>query len=205
MEKKWVRYFAILFVLLVITWLNLSKNVGTWVKAGAVPAVLYFWSAQTWFAVAYVLLFLLFAALLRASASRNLAIMPPTALGRGQFFYLIFLWWVVIGNFERALVGFADQRLITEGVIFLNATFCTGLILLAPAGDKEPPEIQRPFSIRKLLVLGVGAFLFFTPGAWVLIRIAYGNKPPPQANLHIRFGPNATATSAPPSPNKPHP
>jgi hypothetical protein len=29
---------------------------------------------------------------------------------------------MVAGNFERALVTFAPQRLVTEGVIFFNAT-----------------------------------------------------------------------------------
>ena len=55
---------------------------------------------------------------------------PTGWLGRGQLLYLVFLWWMVIGNFERAVVSFTSQRLITEGVIFLNATVCT-LILLS--------------------------------------------------------------------------
>jgi hypothetical protein len=50
---------------------------------------------------------------------------PESAVGKTQLLYAVFLWMMVVANFERALPGFAPQRLITEGVIILNATICT--------------------------------------------------------------------------------
>ncbi|MGA8351097.1 MAG: hypothetical protein WB773_25115 [Isosphaeraceae bacterium] len=44
---------------------------------------------------------------------------------------LLLLAIMVIGNFERALVGFKDQRLVTEGVIHLNALICIVILLTA--------------------------------------------------------------------------
>jgi hypothetical protein len=44
---------GILFVLIAITYLNLEKNVETWIKAGAVPAEFCHFSARFWFNLAY--------------------------------------------------------------------------------------------------------------------------------------------------------
>ena len=57
------------------------------------------------------------AILLVRHTHRPLAVVPDSPLGRGQGLYLLLLSIMVIGNFEKAIVGFADQRLITEGVI----------------------------------------------------------------------------------------
>ena len=61
---------------------------------------------------------------------RGLAIVPSTWLGRGQLLYFLLLWAFVIGNFGRQLADFKEGRLLTEGMILLNAVFATLLILL---------------------------------------------------------------------------
>ena len=53
-----------------------------------------------------------------------------------------FLWWIIVGNLSRT-VPFAEQRLITEGVIHLNACLCTLLALLLPSRQWLAGEIQQ--------------------------------------------------------------
>ena len=62
--RKWAEPYAAGFVLLLVTYLNLSKNPEVWVKAKTMPAVLYGLSADTWFNLAYAALAGVFVALL---------------------------------------------------------------------------------------------------------------------------------------------
>ena len=121
--------YALGFVLLGITYLNLRKNVGEWVRVEAMPAEMVGISASAWFNLGYILMALTLVALWLRHTRKLLAIVPPTALGRGQMLYVVLLWWLVVGNFERALVAFTAQRLVTEGVIFVVALVCTFLLL----------------------------------------------------------------------------
>src|SRR5437016_4526281 len=104
--RKWTELYAAGFVLLLVTYLNLSKNPEVWVKAKAMPAVLYGLSADTWFNLAYLALAGVFIALLIVHRRRPLPVLSAGWLARGQLLYLVFLWVMVIGNFERALVSF---------------------------------------------------------------------------------------------------
>ena len=76
-------------------------------------------------------------------------------LGKGQLLYLGLLWWLVAGNFERALVAFKAERLVTEGVIYLVALACTLVVALVvrfraratPICAPSPPECTRTAGI----------------------------------------------------------
>jgi len=194
--RPWINKFAIVFVLLIVTYLNLQKNPNDWIKAKTVPAALYSIPAQVWFAGAYVLLLAAFLWIIKTRP----AFIPQTALGRGQLLLLIFLWWMTIGNFERAVVNFAPQRLITEGVIFLNAIILTFLIVqpLAPAGIQA-----QPFNLARTAALGIAVMLLTSIGSWGIERAIYGDTFAGHGNLHVRFGPNGP--SAAPTPGNPHP
>jgi hypothetical protein len=201
-RKGW-KCFSAFFTLVVITYLNLRKNPGVWLNAKAVPELLYGLSPQTWFNIAHLLIAALLLTLLLIHAKSPLPFIPTNALGKAQLLFLVLLWWIVLGNFERALVHFAPQRLITEGIIFLNALLCT-LIVLWPRSETTL-HFQPAISLsRTFHFLWLAALL--TPTlCWAVTRLAYGNTQAPFANRHIRFGPDATATAQKPNPDKPHP
>lgn len=202
------RIYSVAFVLLVITYVNLSKNPPVWVAAKSMPAVLYSLSAEAWFNIAYALLALMVLALLVRHTRSRLNVISESSLGRGQLLYLIFLWWMIVGNLERALVSFTAQRLATEGVLHVNAAICTLLVLLwpaktAPARSVQPTETQPLF--RRLAVAGLIGAGLTVMADWGVVRTLYGNQFAGHAALHIRFGPNATASGAKPKPDRPHP
>ena len=64
------RDFALGFVVLGITYLNLRKNVGQWVQVKAVPAEMAGLSAEAWFDLGYLLIALTLLALLVRHARR---------------------------------------------------------------------------------------------------------------------------------------
>jgi hypothetical protein len=194
--RRWTEVYAIAFVLLGITYLNLRKNPPEWVKQGAIrPAELAGLAAVSWFDLGYLALTIAVVVPLAVHLRRRLALVPPGGLGQGQWLYLAFLWWMVVGNFERALVAFRPQRLVTEGVIVLNAAICTLLVTLdagrGPAPTGPPTTSFRP-AIRRALRVGVVASAAAILANWAIVRAVYGDRFAGHAGLHIRFGPNAT-------------
>ena len=206
--RRWAEPYAAAFVLLVVTWLNLSKNPEQWVKAKAMPLVLYGLSPSTWFNLAWGALALVFFTLLFAHRRRPLPLLSSNWLARGQLLYLVFLWVMVVGNFERAVVSFAPQRLVTEGVIFLNAALCTaGIFLSAPAAARQPPELAAPWRrwLPRTVLAGLVAGAVSVLADWAVVRGIYGDRQAGFAARHVRFGPDATATREKPTANLPHP
>ena len=91
--------------------------------------------------------------LLSVHTKRRLALLEQGWLGRGQLLFLVILWTFVIGNFGRALLGFNERRLLTEGVITVNAVFATMIVLLAPrTRAEEEPAITG--DLRRLVLAG---------------------------------------------------
>ncbi len=168
--------------------------------AGAVPQVMYGISAWAWFDLAAVAVAVAMVVLMARHLRRPLAVVPDNPLGQGQGLFLLLLAIMVIGNFERALVGFKDQRLVTEGVIHLNALLCAVILLTADheadherriAGGQSPPARWA-----RLVAMGSAAALIAILADWAIVRGLYGDRFAGHAGHHIRFGPNAT-TSGP--------
>jgi hypothetical protein len=198
---------AVSFVLFLLLYLNMSKNVPKWVEEKLVePQMASPWfdsivlSAESWF----TLLFLLIAAcgtwLMLRHQRQPIALVPETVLGRAQWFYLVFLWSVVVMNLERALPGFSGPRLLTEGLITANAALVTCLLLLLPSTIAQPPaEGLYNFapSIRRALTAALVAMLVAGMGATLSVRLVYGDNPAGHATIMKRFGPDATWRTTP--------
>lgn len=194
---RWTEGAAISFVLLFLTYINLQKEVDDWISAKTIPTVMLFLSTRGWFDLAYALTALAFLWLLREHLRRPLPLVPTTWLGKGQMFYLLFLWWIVIGNFVKAVVNFTPQRLITEGTIHFNALLCTLMLLLWTRTVRRPdiqPSPNYARLIRRTLAVGCVVMTLSVFAEWGIVRALYRNQFAGHANLHIRFGPRATNT-----------
>ena len=95
---------------------------------------------------------------------------------------LLLLAIMVIGNFERALVGFKDQRLVTEGVIHLNALICIVILLTADHLLVSGTAVNRrepvPARWGRLVAMGAGAALIAVLVDWAIVRGLYGDRFP---------------------------
>jgi hypothetical protein len=201
LPRPWAEAVAVGFVLLLIPYLNLRKNVRDWVQARAVPETMYGIPAWLWFDLASLIVALGMIALLVRHGRRRLAIVLDDPLGRGQALYVLFLAIMVIGNFERALVGFAPQRLVTEGVILVNSVFCTVMLLTMDLSwqvardPARPPSERVPTGWAQLMAAGMTAALAAIVIDWAIVRGIYGDRFAGHSGLHIRFGPGATIHS----------
>jgi hypothetical protein len=205
--RRWTDWYSVAAVLLLVTYLNLCQNIEEWVKHKAMPEVMIGISAAAWFNMAYLAFSIGLIALLIRHTRRPLEVIPTSWLGKAQWLYLVFLWIIVIGNFGKALVGWSPQRLVTEGVIHLNAVICTVGILLAAGRRYSAPE--TPFTgygslIRKTCLIGIVGGSLFVTVSWGITRALYGDTSAPYSKMHIRFGPDATAVQKI-DPSKPHP
>lgn len=205
--RRWTEVYAVVFVLVGITYLNLRKNPAEWVRLKAVPETLYGLSAETWFNLAYLAMAIAIIWTLTRHLKSPLPLVPVNWLGKGQLLYLIFLWWMVVGNFDRAQVSFTPQRLMTEGVIHLNAVLCTVLLLFCAPPSTLPmmKAVDFPSAIGKTIGVGTVGAIVAVVLQWTVVRAIYGDQFAGHAGKHIRFGPDATATSKRPVPGQPHP
>jgi hypothetical protein len=177
---KWIRAYAVGFVLLVIPYVNLSKNPQVWVKTGAMPEVLHGLSVEAWFNLAFFAVVVAFLLLVAVHWRQPLPVLSGSPVAKGQLLYVILLWVMVIGNFERALPSFAPVRLVTEGVIFLNAVLCTIGILTfrkPPPEDAAQISLLRSTLLTRTILIGTLAGLLTILADWAMIRAIYGDRP----------------------------
>ncbi len=199
-RKRWPEFTAIVLVLFFITFLNVCKNVEQW--ADVVPASMKMplvgtleFSASTWFLITWIVLAAPVIALMTVHLKRPLPIVPTSWTARGQVIYLAFLWIMVVANFERALVHFHENRLVTEWVIIVNAALATFLIVFLPR-DAAILETTEPESCRSLVRrLWLGALPVILCALLLMAvasRILYGDAPFESKEInHKRWGEEA--------------
>jgi hypothetical protein len=205
-DRRWTEAAAVAFVLLAVPYVNLVKNVPHWVRLGAIPAALYGLPSRVWFDAGFGLLVAAGLFLLARHRKHRLAVVPESPLGQAQLLYLTFLWVMAVGNLMRALPPFADQRLITEGVIHVGAVACSVLALCGPQPAGQPAGDERAISGRTLLTvtaLGLAALLATVALAAGVTRAVHGGAYVPHAGYHVRFGPDAQTGK--PRPGQAHP
>jgi hypothetical protein len=205
--RSWAEPLCVAFVILVVTYLNISKNLSAvWIaKDPAQPGHLLqptMWglSSRFWFNTGYLALAVtVIWPLVAYARGRRLAVLPTSTLGKCQLLFIVFLWWIVIGNLSRT-VPFQEQRLITEGVIHVNACLCTLLALLLPTEDRLAGVDAEPdygALARNLLAWGVLLAALAIAGEFGVVRAIWGDTFAGHAARHIRFGPNATIETGP--------
>jgi hypothetical protein len=161
-----------------------------------------------WFNIAYLAMAVAFVWLMVVHLRHRLPLIPESWVGKGQLLYIVFLWWMVIGNLQRAIPPFHHQRLITEGVIHINAVICTVLIVLLARyvrmAPGHPVTDYAPLFVRTVWI-GLIGLLVSVAAQTGITRLCYGDQQAPHAGRHLRFGPHATATKDKPKTGQPHP
>ena len=189
--------FMVVFNLLLITYLNMWKQVSDWIDSKAIKPQLYFLTTPAWFDLFYFLMAVTILWLVRAHLRKPLALIPTTAIGKAQMLYLGLTWWMIIANFMKALVSFDKVRLITEGTIFINGLLVSLMCLLWAGEQREQAVINEPQiggRIRNAFALGAVLCILVPLISWAGVRMMYGDKFAGYAGRHYRFGPNAKPT-----------
>jgi hypothetical protein len=134
---------GLVFLLLVMMWSNLYKNVRNWAKGKHIPEHFFSIPIQWWFLlIGFLLSAMVLIAIIR-HRRQELPLAPSSAFGRGQLLFLIILWIAVIGAFVQAFPSMAHK-----GVFFVHTTFwLTGgicsLIVLSLSGKPGYKPAQQ--------------------------------------------------------------
>jgi hypothetical protein len=207
--RRWTEVFSVTFVLCVLTYLNFRRSPGEWTKeiATLTPQLYGLHIAADllpsrgfigWFETIYIPLAFVMVLLLAMHLRRPLAFIPKDWLGKGQLFYLVFLWAIVTMNFVHVLPRFTPIRLVTEWFMTLNAMACTVLVLLWSSEPVTRPIPQTTSAtyvpwIRKTVAFGtVGAILACFAAWGAKEAFWYGRTAGVVNTDHRRFGPNNT-------------
>ena len=201
-DRRWTLGFSAAFLLFGVGFLNLHKLIETWVGNHSIPETLkspFFdfveASPHVWFRVVWWSATAVGTILLLVHLRRRLDMIPATWIGKGQLLYVLFLWLMVIGNLMRAIPGYTDGRMVTEWMLFMNASLATLLVGVVPQGSLSTnvwkdrpawPSLGRTW-FRWLVVAAVLMSIF---GFTTLAMYQDDLEGKPWAN-HRRFGPDA--------------
>ena len=208
--RRWTQVLAVSFVLFLLLYVNIYKNVREFVQSTPVPEFmnapllpliplngqnLFEFSTAAWFNSVWIALSAAGIYLLVRHLRKPVALVPPTWLGRGQLLYLVFLWAIVVANFERAIPGFNHGRLLTEWVIFMNAILVSILILTRPATEGVDVSAGSTTGyggrIVRGILLGLPVVLLLLFGMAGSVRGLYGDTFVGHAGELKRFGAEA--------------
>lgn len=209
--RRWTEVYCVAFVLCLLPYLNFRRSPGEWTKeiegltdklygisiaADLMPSRGFIgWLDFVFIALGFAMILLLIHHL-----RRPIPFIPKSWMGKGQLFYLVFLWTIVVINFALVLPRFTPIRLVTEWFITLNAIVCTVLLVYGCAARSDRRvEIaaDTPYLpwIRNAIVFGLLGAAVVSVAGWGAKRAIYGDRP--TANVtqdQIRFGPKNTNT-----------
>jgi hypothetical protein len=185
-----LRYVALVFLLVVMMWENLFKNVRTWAQQANIREGAFGVEPQSWFlAVGIGLAACVILAVFRLRRDA-LPLVPASAFGRAQLLFLLVLWVPIIAAFMQAF-----PTMHTRGVLFVHSTFwltgiaCTLIVVALPeptaASISLPvsPEARSCLPGWKHGVAWLAALALVVCLAW----LAIASHEEPLWGSHLRF------------------
>jgi hypothetical protein len=213
--RRWTEVLSVVFVLCVLPYLNFRRSPGEWTKeVDGLTDKLYGIAISAdllpsrgmigWLDFVFIALGAAMTLLLVLHLRERIPFIPESWMGKGQLFYLVFLWINISINFMLVLPRFTPIRLVTEWFMTLNAILCTVLLVYAcfarsrgtvTIAPREAPYLPWIRNAVIYGVLGAAAIIFC---GWrvkqTLYPGRYANIPGAKSLDHIRFGPNNTNT-----------
>ncbi len=164
---------ALLFLLLIMTWSNLFKNVRNWAKGDHIPEYFFDLRTEWWFLLVGLMLSAIVLVAIIRYHRQKLPLAPSSAFGRGQLLFLIILWVAIAAAFMQAFPGMNNK-----GVFFVHMTFwltgaiCSLLVLILP-GAPEPRTEQQLTPSDSYWKVGIKYWLVCLVIPIVILLIAY--------------------------------
>ncbi|MBN2312473.1 MAG: hypothetical protein JXM79_01000 [Sedimentisphaerales bacterium] len=186
----YLNIIALFFLLLVMFWSNLFKNVRNWAKEDHIPDLFFNIRTEWWFLwVGLMLSAMVLIAIIR-HRRQALPLAPASAFGRGQLLFLLILWIAVIGAFVQAF-----PNMDHKGVFFVHTTFWItagigSLIVLMLSGKPvHYPEAQLAASdpLWKPNIRFWISWLLIPALIFVLAYLTINLSDEPLPGSHLRF------------------
>jgi hypothetical protein len=208
--RRWTEVYSVVFVLCLLPYLNFRRSPGEWTQEvqGLTDQLYGVWISSDlmpsrgfigWLDFVFIALGAAMVLLLARHLRQRIPFIPESWMGKGQLFYLVYLWIVVAINFMLVIPRFTPIRLVTEWFMTLNAIACTVLLIYACSARAEgtvPLRASAAYGpwIRNAVLSGMLAAAVVILGGWRIKMALYGEHyaaiPGAKFLDHIRFGPN---------------
>ena len=184
---------GLLFLLLVMMWANLHKNVLNWAKGKHLPEHLFRIRAGWWFLIVGLILSAMILAAIIQRHRQVLPLAPSSEFGRGQLLFLVILWIAIAGAFTQAFPAMDGK-----GVFFVHVTFwITGgicsLIVLGLSGKARPQSEAQIAASDQFWRPGMQHWISWLLVPVLIILLAYltvWSHDEPMPGSHLRFTKN---------------
>ena len=181
---------GLLFLLLVMMWNNLYKNVRSWAQGSHIPEHLFGVQAEWWFLMVGLMLSAMVLVAIIRHHHQELPLAPSSAFGRGQFLFLIILWVAIAGAFTQAFPAMRGK-----GTLFVHVTFwITGgicsLIMLGLSGKPKPQREAQLTAFDHFWRPGIRYWISWLLVPVLIVLLAYltvSLDDEPLSNSHLRF------------------
>ena len=128
---------GLVFLLIVMMWDNLHKNVRNWAKGNHIPEYFFGIQIQWWFLLVGCLLSTMVLIAIIRHRRQELPLAPSSAFGRGQLLFLIILWVAILGAFVQAFPSMAHKgRFFVHTSFWITGGICS-LIVLCLSGKPD--------------------------------------------------------------------
>ncbi len=209
--RRWTEIMSVVFVLSWLPYLNFRRSPGEWTKEveGLTDQLYGIWISSDlmpsrgfvgWMDFVFIALTVAMVVLLALHLKKPILFIAGSWMGKGQLFYLVFLWTIIFINLALVIPRLTPMRLVTEWFMTLNAIACTVLLVYACFARSESeveiaPDAPYAPAIRKIIVVGLLAATAVCFGGWGVKRALWGDTFPNMGGTdQIRFGPNNTDT-----------
>jgi len=181
---------GLIFLLLVMMWANLHKNILNWAKGNHIPEFLFGIPAQWWFLLVGLILSAVILTAIIRYRRQDLSLIPSGDFGRGQFLFLFILWIAIAGAFMQAL-----PKMAGKGVFFVHVTFwitggiCSLILLWLSGKPGLLPEAQISAS-EQFWKSGLKQWISWLLVPVLIMLLAYltaASHEEPLPGSHLRF------------------
>ncbi len=194
---------SLLLLLVVMMWLNLSKNVSNWTKGNYIPQSVLGIDPASWFLAIGVLLSAVAVVAIARHRRGGMAIVPSSDFGKAQVLFLIVLWVAVVGAFTQALPGLSGRGVfLVQASFLITAALCSLIVVNlvgaprpGPAAPRGPSDTSWRLGWRFWVCLGLVPFLLY-----VVAHLTLASHDGPLPYSQVRFSRPAAAEPAPTRP-----
>lgn len=129
-ENGPLRLVALVFLFVVMMWINLFKNVRTWTRNQLLREGLFGLDPWWWFLLVGIVLTMAVLFAIVRHRQGKLVLVPASSFGRAQLLFLLILWVAVIAALLQVLPGIGRRgALFVHTTFWLTAGVCTLLVL----------------------------------------------------------------------------
>ncbi|HNS19528.1 MAG TPA: hypothetical protein PKH24_03470 [Sedimentisphaerales bacterium] len=193
-----LRTVSLVLLLPVMMYLNLSKNITSWVTRNQVPGEVLGISATAWLRIVGILVLAsLMVAILRRHRG-TLAILPESSFGRAQLLFLMVLWVFTVGTSMQALPAMSSRAtFLVQMSFWVTAGICSLIVLALPGRAVNEPNQPCPASADSWR-LGWRFWVSLCLVPLLLLAVAWMTRASHREALpgsHVRFGDLEASTS----------